>query len=186
MAKGCFNEEEGMDVPMIIAIDGRCGSGKTYLAELIKKQFPCNICHMDDFYLPFEKRQKNWREIPAGNIDLERFFTEILRPVKAGREVVYRPYNCKKNRMEEGIILPFHKLTVIEGSYSHHPMLSAEYDWMIFLTCSKDAQKRRLQIREGSHYDSFEKQWIPMEEQYLQRFQIEKNSHNVEDTTDFF
>ena len=98
MAKGCFNEEEGMDVPMIIAIDGRCGSGKTYLAELIKKQFPCNICHMDDFYLPFEKRQKNWREIPAGNIDLERFFTEILRPVKAGREVVYRPYNCKKKQ----------------------------------------------------------------------------------------
>ena len=38
--------------PVAIAIDGRCGSGKTWLSGLIGDRFPCNILHMDDFYLP--------------------------------------------------------------------------------------------------------------------------------------
>ena len=46
--------------PAVIAIDGRCGSGKTSLANLIDNIFSCNILHMDDFYLPIEQREKNW------------------------------------------------------------------------------------------------------------------------------
>ena len=42
----------------ILAIDGRCTSGKTTLAEQIEKSLPCNIVHIDDFYLPFSKRTK--------------------------------------------------------------------------------------------------------------------------------
>ena len=42
--------------PVAIAIDGRCGSGKTWLSGLIGDRFPCNILHMDDFYLPFGPR----------------------------------------------------------------------------------------------------------------------------------
>lgn len=172
--------------PIIIAIDGRCGSGKTYFAELIGKLFSCNICHMDDFYLPFEKRQESWKETPGANMDLERFYTEVLKPVRIGRPVIYRPYNCKKGTMEEGIFLPIRKLTVVEGSYSHHPLLAEEYDLKVFLTCSGEEQRKRLQLREGSRFPSFEEQWIPLEEKYLQRYEIEKKSQFVVDTSDFF
>ena len=172
--------------PVIIAIDGRCGSGKTYFAELIGKLFPCNVCHMDDFYLPFEKRQENWMATPCANMDLERFYAEVLKPVRTGRPAIYRPYNCKKSTMEEGIALPVRKLTVVEGSYSHHPLLAAEYDLTIFLTCSGEEQKKRLQLREGRRFPAFEKQWIPLEEKYLQCYRIEKKSRFVVDTTDFF
>ncbi|MDE6607952.1 MAG: uridine kinase [Lachnospiraceae bacterium] len=171
--------------PIIVAIDGRCGSGKTYFAELIKKLFPCNVCHMDDFYLPFEKRQENWMEIPGANMDLNRFYTEILKPIRAGRPVIYQSYNCKKDTMEEGISLPIRKLTIVEGSYSHHPLLAKEYDLKIFLTCSGEEQRKRLQFREGSRVSAFEKQWIPLEEKYLQCYEIEKKSHFVVDTSDF-
>ena len=67
---------------VVIAIDGRCGSGKTYLAELIGRLFPCNICHMDDFYMPMEQRRKNWMEIPGGNMSLKRFLREVLHPIR--------------------------------------------------------------------------------------------------------
>ena len=40
-----------------IAIDGRCGSGKTTLANKLKAYFDCHIFHMDDFYL--QEYQRN-------------------------------------------------------------------------------------------------------------------------------
>ena len=38
-------------------------------------------------------------------------------------------------------------LSVIDGSYSHHPILAENYDLKIFLTCGKEEQARRLRIR---------------------------------------
>ncbi len=36
---------------IIIAIDGRCASGKTILCNFIKNNFVCNIFSIDDFFL---------------------------------------------------------------------------------------------------------------------------------------
>ena len=46
----------------VVAIDGRCGSGKTGLARLLESLFLCNVLHMDDFYLPLHLRPENWQE----------------------------------------------------------------------------------------------------------------------------
>lgn len=41
------------DHPVLVALDGRCGSGKTTLAAQLARQFPQSITvHTDDFYLP--------------------------------------------------------------------------------------------------------------------------------------
>lgn len=169
----------------VIAIDGRCGSGKTYLAALIGKLFPCNICHMDDFYLPMKQREKKWKEIPGGNMDLERFLNEVLCPARNGKGISYRPYHCGKNAMEDAVWMPFRRLTVVEGSYSHHPALAGEYDLTIFLTCSREEQRKRLQIREGEAFLVFEHTWIPLEENYLRHYAIETGSRFVVDTSDY-
>lgn len=171
--------------PAVVAIDGRCGSGKTYLSGLIGKLFPCNICHMDDFYLPLGQRKKNWMEIPGGNMDLKRFLIEVLRPIRTGQQAVYRPYSCRKNDMGEAVRMPLRKLTVVEGSYSRHPILAAEYDLTIFLTCSREEQRKRLQIRENDYFSVFEELWIPLEENYLQHYSIETGSHLIVDTSNY-
>ena len=41
---------------VLIAIDGRCGSGKTTLASLLAEEFGGALFHMDDFYLREEQR----------------------------------------------------------------------------------------------------------------------------------
>lgn len=41
---------------------------------------PCNVVHMDDYYLPPDRRAENWEQIPAGNMDLARFLQEVLVP----------------------------------------------------------------------------------------------------------
>ena len=45
--------------PLVLALDGRCGSGKTTLANTLARQFPASITlHTDDFYLPPAQRSR--------------------------------------------------------------------------------------------------------------------------------
>ena len=71
--------------PVLIALDGRCGSGKTTLAAQLAEQFPGSaIFHTDDYYLPPAQRIPNWAETPCANMDLTRLREEVLVPAQAG------------------------------------------------------------------------------------------------------
>ena len=166
----------------VVAIDGRCGSGKTTLSGLMKQIFDCRVFHMDDFYLPWPRRAENWMSIPGGNMDLERFRTEILNPAFVGQDVCYRRFDCGAGKVGEGELIPAKALTVIEGSYSHHPALHADYDLKIFLTCEKQEQRRRLMVREGDYFPTFESVWMPLEEQYIRMCDIESSGAMICDT----
>ena len=41
---------------VIVAIDGKCTSGKTTLAAKLAEIYDCNVFHMDDFFLRPEQR----------------------------------------------------------------------------------------------------------------------------------
>ncbi len=173
----------------IVAIDGRCGSGKTSLAALIAQILPagqCRIIHMDDFYLPPTQRAADWQQQPAGNLDLDRLQTEVLQTAAAGAPICYRPYSCQNAALGEPLRLPPAPLTILEGSYSLHPRLCAQYDYKIFLTSGPAEQTRRLQKREGDYFPNFVKLWIPLEEQYIQRFAIMNTADLLIETDDLF
>lgn len=172
--------------PALVAIDGRCGSGKTGLAALIAALFSCNILHTDDYYLPAGRRQENWEQLPAGNMDLCRFLKEALLPAKQGGTVFYRPYDCGTGGYREETAFPPKLLTIAEGSYSLHPKLADQYDLKLFLTCSPEEQMRRLRAREGAYAEVFRTRWIPMEERYYQAFAIGQSCTMIIDTGRFF
>ena len=85
--------------PAVVAIDGRCGSGKSGLGDLMGRLLPCNVVHMDDYYLPPDRRAENWEQIPAGNMDLARFLQEVLVPAGAGALIRCRPYDCRSGTL---------------------------------------------------------------------------------------
>ena len=41
-----------LDAGALVAVDGRCGSGKSTLSELAARRLHCPLFHMDDFFLP--------------------------------------------------------------------------------------------------------------------------------------
>ena len=171
---------------IVVAVDGRCGSDKSGFGRLLERLFACNVVHMDDFYLPIAARPENWTEIPGGNMDLSRFREEVLLPARRGETIFYRPFDCRSQTLLDAKLLPSRPLTVVEGSYSHHPELAGGYDLKLFLTCSREEQARRLQAREGTYYQTFETCWIPAEERYLRSFDIENADVLRLDTTAFF
>lgn len=171
--------------PAVVAVDGRCGSGKTSLARLADAVSGCcNVVHMDDFYLPPDRRGVDWQEVPGGNMDLARLRDEVLLPLRRGEAAVYRPFDCQTGRFGPPVELEGGGLTLVEGSYSL--LLPEYYDYTIFLTCSKEEQTARLQKREGDYFHAFEERWIPMEERYFAQCGVEQSSSLVVDTTGFF
>lgn len=110
------------DHPVLVALDGRCGSGKTTLAAQLARQFPQSIIvHTDDFYLPPASRVANWEQIPCANMDLERLRAQVLTPARAGQAIPYRAYSCQAGAyLPEQCFAP-QPLVIVEGSYSCHP-----------------------------------------------------------------
>lgn len=158
---------------LILAIDGRCGAGKTTLAEKISERFDCSVIHMDDFFLqPFQRTQERL-SAPGGNIDYERFEREVLIPLREKRDFSYRKFNCKKDCLDEEVFLKKKRLNIIEGSYSCHDRFRYFYDFTIFADVEKNLQLDRLLKREGEEkLQSFIDKWIPMEESYFKYFDI--------------
>ena len=170
--------------PLVLAMDGRCGSGKTTLANALAAQFAgCILLRTDDFYLPPARRIPDWAHTPCANMDLTRLRDEALRPAYAGQAVDYRAYSCREGAFLPPVQLPAQPLVILEGSYSHHPLLHPYETLRVFLTCSHDEQERRLRAREGERYANFAARWIPLEEGYFAQYGIEERANFVVDTT---
>lgn len=154
--------------PIIIAIDGRCGSGKTTLATQLAKRFDANLIHMDDFFLRPEQRSPERLAIPGENIDHERFLSEVLLPIKQGSIFSYRPFSCDTQTLGEPITVEPKPITLIEGSYALHPMLRQHYDYTVFLSVDPVTQENRIRNRNGERaWSLFRDRWIPLEEKYI-------------------
>lgn len=176
---------ESKNSPVIIAIDGRCASGKSFLAKLFEKRFSCNVFHMDDFFLPFDMKTPKRLQEPGGNVHYERFKEEVLRGLQKHEAVTYRPYDCSKGMLREPIHKEFKNLTFIEGSYSLHKSLEKAYDYKIFLTIAPKVQQERILKRNGEKMlQNFIGKWIPMEEHYFSSLKIEAKCDLVIDTSD--
>lgn len=153
-----------------VAIDGRCGSGKTTLGRELQEIWDGNLFHMDDFYLQKEQRTKERYEEPGGNVDYERFEQEVLVPLKKGEKILYRPYYPPEWRFLETTETEPRRVNIVEGTYSCHKRLEAYYDLKVFLTIDPIEQIRRIEKRNGSEKAlEFQEKWIPLEELYFEK-----------------
>ncbi|MCM1112617.1 MAG: hypothetical protein NC399_05125 [Muribaculum sp.] len=165
-----------MGTPFLIAIDGRCAAGKTTLAAHLEKQLDCAVFHMDDFFLQPGQRTPERLSTPGGNVDYERFRSEILIPLKDGAaEMLYRVYNCKTQTLSDPVRIRTKPVCIVEGSYSCHPALWEYYDLHVFLTVEREEQMRRIRERGGAEaVKSFSEKWIPLEETYFAACGVEQ------------
>lgn len=152
---------------VIVALDGRCATGKTTLAARLSQEYGCAVCHMDDFFLRPSQRTAERLATPGGNIDHERFLAEVLLPLRAGGPVAYRPWQCRTQSFGPALHLPDTRLVIVEGAYALHPALRPHYDLRAALTAPLPVRLARLRAREGDNFQNYLEKWIPLEDAYF-------------------
>lgn len=159
---------------LVIAIDGRCASGKSTMANGLLCHYgqSAALFHMDDFFLPPGMKTAKRLEQPGGNVHHERFLNEVLEPLKGGEPFDYRRYNCQTDTYES-VQVQRRQVNIVEGVYAMHPSLDPYYDLRVFMTLDTIDQRTRLMARGGPEkMRRFIEEWIPLEEIYFRHFGI--------------
>ena len=168
-----IDEKRQQGHPVLVALEGGAGSGKSTLGETLQKIYSCPLLHMDDFFLQPHQRTAERLAEAGGNLDRERFLEEVLLPCRRGEPIQYRRYNCRTQTLLPPREIPSAPLFIIEGSYSCHPDLRQHYDLAVFLDISPHLQRGRIERRNAPEVaQRFFDIWIPMENRYFDAFQI--------------
>ncbi len=152
----------------VLAIDGAAASGKTTLASFLAEKYGAETVHMDDFFLPRERKTPRRLAEFDGNIDRERFAAEVLPFINSLAPFSYGKYDCSLGKVAKNVQIGASPLVIVEGVYSLSPHFRKYYDIKIMLTVEKETQLSRLRERcEDWQYENFLKIWLPLEARYF-------------------
>src|SRR5688500_16104801 len=115
--------------PLIIAISGFGGSGKTTLArKLIGELNNAEIVGIDSCIIHKWRRSSDW-----GNFDRDRFIREILKPARANVFPLRYAATPWPGYVEDpAVSVPKTKYLIVEGCSIFHPDLLKFYDYKIW------------------------------------------------------
>lgn len=164
----------------VLAIDGRCGAGKTTLAQAIAQKMAVSVVHMDHFFLPPDLRTPARLAEPGGNVHYERILQQVFAPLAQGQAVAYGRFDCQSQQIAELLTVDTTRPIVVEGSYSLRPELRPYYTHMVWLEVDGTTQGKRILQRNGElGLQQFQQRWIPLEEAYFAHYQIAQHAHVV-------
>lgn len=164
---------------VLVAIDGQAAAGKSTLGAALTGALGGNLLHMDDFFLPPSLRTPERLSQIGGNVEYERFLSEVLRPLLAGSAFAYRPFDCQTGTLKAPVAVRPAPLTVIEGAYSRHPAFGDPYDLRVCLLIEPALQRARIERRNPQMAQRFFERWIPLENRYLSACGVPESSDFV-------
>lgn len=152
--------------PVIIAVDGRSGAGKTTLAvELaarLRQHHKVSLFHLEDIY-------PGWNGLMPG---IERYVGTVLKPLSEGMAAEWTSWDWDKH-YDGGlnVTLPA-EIVIVEGvgaaADAARPMLDA----VVWVEASGDERRRRALTRDGSTYEPYWDSWAAQEDEWLSRDQV--------------
>ena len=157
----------------VVAIDGPCASGKTTFAQRLSQEINAQIICIDDFFLPPHLRSEERLSEAGGNVHYERFIREVVDPIKNGCDFEYRVFSCQSGDYTGSKKIALSGLIIIEGVYALRPDFEEIYDLKVFIETDYATRIERIFARNGEEkLKIFKEKWIPLEDNYFERFSI--------------
>ncbi len=162
--------------PLIVAVSGFGGSGKTTLAEDLRKHFSDSTLLQLDNFLVNRGGGDGWR----GGYDWTRF-EQVLKDIESGKDLHYQWYNWEKNETKDWIDQPLPALVIVEGVRIMQPSLTHYFDLTVWIDKSlADATEQGKQRDrdnkpdEGfdieAHIRKWDEVWSPKEKEFAALF----------------
>ena len=145
--------------PLLVAIDGRSGTGKSTFTNQLERQIKCIVVRGDDFYSGGsleEWNRRTPREEAELCIDWQRLKEKALLPLLSGQKTEWHPFNWKTMQGFSNDIVCKNPRDIIllDGAYSTRPELLDLIDITVLITCREDLRRERLLQREGEEFVS--------------------------------
>lgn len=160
--------------PVLVAIDGRSGTGKSSIAQEIAAHLGGVHIVADDFWIggsDDEWRQKSVQEKVSQAIDWQRIRSQVLVPLLNGRQAQWHPFNWQANEGLSPRLLSANpnRLIVLDGAYSSRPELQDIVSFSILVKVTDDkARRSRLVAREGAgNMENWHVIWDEAEDYYF-------------------
>jgi uridine kinase len=157
--------------PLVVAIDGLGGAGKSTLANGINDAFAgcVSIIRCDDFYRPLSGEDFSRltpEEAYENYFDWWRLRDEALMLLREGKRARYQQYDWSTDRLAEWIEVEPREIILIEGVFSTRPELRSLIDVAIFVETPREERIRRMSARPQPD-TSWMQRWTAAEDCYL-------------------
>lgn len=145
--------------PLVVALDGRSGSGKTVLSglvtsELARRGVGCTVVHLDDLY-------PGWTGLAAA---LPRLCAEVLQPLHEGRPARFTSWDWYAGRPGPVREVPATEVVVVEGVGSGATGCGALVDLVVWLEVDAVVRRRRALARDGEVFAPHWQEWAAQED----------------------
>ncbi len=169
----------GRRTPLVLALDGRSGTGKSTIARALAKARNAAVVPLDDFFdasvpgaqwdawSPAERLQRVF--------DWTRVRNEALVPLRAGQPGRWRRFDFAAGPRADGsysmltdsVECAPMPLVILEGAYSASKPLADLVDFTILVEASTEERASRLRARESAEFlAAWHARWDAVEELY--------------------
>ncbi len=166
-------EAARLDGPVLVALDGRSGTGKSTVAAEIAALHQGQVIAADDFWSgadPGELQRLTPAERADVCIDWRRLRRVVLEPLCSGRTARWQTFNWETGAglSDHELICPPVPVVVVDGVYSARPELAELINISVLVTLEDRLRKVRLVRREGEAYMTrWHSLWDPAEDYYF-------------------
>ncbi|WP_425863050.1 aminodeoxychorismate synthase component I [Arthrobacter sp. TWP1-1] len=147
--------------PVIIAVDGRSGAGKTTvaveLAALLRRHRTVSLFHLEDIY-------PGWDGLAGG---VERYIDSVLQPLHDGLPATWTAWDWEAANDGASRTTAVAPVVLVEGVGSSHGRAADFLDAVIWVDAPSQARKKRALDRDGETYAPFWDAWAEQEERLL-------------------
>ncbi|MEM7737045.1 MAG: hypothetical protein AAF267_14785 [Deinococcota bacterium] len=186
LAQFLREQHEHLPLPIVVALDGRSGSGKSTIAKLTADILNANcadtpmvtVIEGDQFYAGGSNSTwdaRSTQEKVANVIDWQRQY-KLLRALREQGAASWQAFDWESDSWDaepvplklEPIFTTVTDIIILEGAYSARPELADVTNLRVLVTSPDKLRRTRLQHREGEAYQAdWEARWSEAEAYYL-------------------
>ena len=139
---------------VVVAVDGRSGSGKTLLGRAVAAALDAPVVHLDDVY-------PGWDGLADG---VALLTTDLLEPVARGEAGTYRRWDWMRSRPGRVVPVPRAPVLVVEGCGTLVEPAARHATVRVWVDAPDDVRKRRALARDGETYAPHWDRWAAQED----------------------